>query len=349
MSQPSEPVDWVAILEALYDLERPREEWLGGVLRAAAPLSEPGGGIGGVLYHSSSATDFHLDLIAGLGLPTGFLEAGIEMHSNPAFSSVLAQSYRRLMCASSVEFLGGGTFQEQFARDSMAQVGLGEALCVNGIDASGLGCALYLFSKKPMELLPRVLELLKRIASHLATAYRLQHRIAGASPATLPRIDAMVSEQGQLLHAEGEASEPAARSSLTRAAEQYRWAHGAARREQPETALEARKGLVAGRWTLREHSEADGKTYLQAQANQPAATGPSVLSDREQQVAVLAALGRSNKLIAYELGLAHSTVRVLIARAARKIGAHSRGDLIARLTASGSTVVGGSPDRREGP
>jgi DNA-binding NarL/FixJ family response regulator len=337
VSQPRQPVDWVGILEAVYDLERPREEWLGGVLRAAAPLSEPGGGIGGVLYRSSSATDFHLDLITGLGLPPGWLEAGMEMHSNPAFSSVLARGYRRLMCASSTEFLGGGTFQEQLALDSMAQVGLGEALCVNGIDGSGLGCALYLFSKKRMELLPGVLGLLKRIASHLATAYRLHHRIASASPSTPARIEAIVGEQGQLLHAEGEAKAHDARSSLARAAERYRWAHGKARHEQAEPALEAHQCLVAGRWTLRERSEDDGKASLHAYPNQPMASGPRALSVRERQVASLAALGRSNKLIAYELGLAHSTVRVLIARAGQKIGAHSRAELIARLTASGTT------------
>lgn len=343
MLQKRGPVDWVGIVEAIYDLERPREEWLGGVLEAASPLSEPGGGIGGVLYRSSSETELQLDLITGLGLPPGWLEAGLEMHCNPAFSSVLAQSYRKVMCASSAEFLGGGTFQERFALASMAQVGLRDAFCVNGIDGSGRGCALYLFSKQPMKLQPGVLRLLKRIASHLATAYRLHHRIATASPSSPPRIDALVSEQGQLLHAEGEARQPSARSSLTRAAQQYRWAHGVARREQPEPALEALKGLVAGRWTLREHSDADGKTYLRAHENQPLASGPRVLSDREQQVAVLAALGRSNKLIAYELGLAHSTVRVLIARAAQKIGAHSRTDLIARLTASTSA---GSPEHQ---
>jgi DNA-binding CsgD family transcriptional regulator len=45
----------------------------------------------------------------------------------------------------------------------------------------------------------------------------------------------------------------------------------------------------------------------------------------------LALLGRSNKLIAYELGLAHATVRVLTARAASKLGVTSRAALLARL------------------
>jgi DNA-binding NarL/FixJ family response regulator len=47
----------------------------------------------------------------------------------------------------------------------------------------------------------------------------------------------------------------------------------------------------------------------------------------------LAALGRSNKLIAYELGLAQPTVRILMARAARKLGVRSRAELITRIEA----------------
>ncbi|MEO6095410.1 MAG: helix-turn-helix transcriptional regulator [Fibrobacteria bacterium] len=54
--------------------------------------------------------------------------------------------------------------------------------------------------------------------------------------------------------------------------------------------------------------------------NAPAPAGLELLSPRERQVAALAELGRSNKVIAYELGLGHSTVRVLLARAAGKPG-----------------------------
>jgi len=58
-----------------------------------------------------------------------------------------------------------------------------------------------------------------------------------------------------------------------------------------------------------------------------------VLSGRERQVLELAALRRSNKLIAYELGLAHATVRVLLSRAASKLGATSRAALVAEYSA----------------
>jgi DNA-binding CsgD family transcriptional regulator len=71
-----------------------------------------------------------------------------------------------------------------------------------------------------------------------------------------------------------------------------------------------------------------------ARENSPVLAGVSSLSGRERQVTSLAALGRSNKLIAYELGLAHSTVRVLFARAAVKLGARTRSEVIERVRAS---------------
>lgn len=52
------------------------------------------------------------------------------------------------------------------------------------------------------------------------------------------------------------------------------------------------------------------------------------LTEREHQIVSLAASGQHNKLIAYNLGISHSTVRVLMARAARRCSAQSRDHLI---------------------
>jgi DNA-binding CsgD family transcriptional regulator len=60
----------------------------------------------------------------------------------------------------------------------------------------------------------------------------------------------------------------------------------------------------------------------------PSSVCATSLTEREHQIAALAVLGQHNKLIAYNLGISHSTVRVLMARAARKIGARSRDELI---------------------
>lgn len=51
------------------------------------------------------------------------------------------------------------------------------------------------------------------------------------------------------------------------------------------------------------------------------------LSPREAEILERIGRGESNKVISYELGLAWSTVRVLVHRAARKLGCNGRREL----------------------
>src|SRR5262245_1957402 len=57
------------------------------------------------------------------------------------------------------------------------------------------------------------------------------------------------------------------------------------------------------------------------------------LTKRERQILARAALGATNKVIAYDLGLSDSTVRVHIARACAKLGVETRGQAIEAMRA----------------
>ena len=96
--------------------------------------------------------------------------------------------------------------------------------------------------------------------------------------------------------------------------------------------------MVSARWTLVDQFESGGQRYVVARENAPRAMGPALLTQRENQVVSLAALGRTNKVIAYELGLAYATVRVLMGRACAKLGASTRSELLARLRATESSL-----------
>ena len=111
-----------------------------------------------------------------------------------------------------------------------------------------------------------------------------------------------------------EHAETEAREGLRRAATELERARPGRAPRLPEWT-----GLVAARWTLVDHFEVDGKRYLIARRNDDAACGLAALTEREREVASHAAVGHSSKLIAYELGLADSTVRVLLHRACRKL------------------------------
>jgi DNA-binding CsgD family transcriptional regulator len=80
----------------------------------------------------------------------------------------------------------------------------------------------------------------------------------------------------------------------------------------------------------------DSDTFRTAEASGPPVKAPRAidrLTDRERQVVLRALRGGANKEIAYDLGLAHSTVRVFMARAALKLGAANREDLLQKAAA----------------
>jgi len=180
---------------------------------------------------------------------------------------------------------------------------------------------------------PDVRGLFPRIASHLAAAQRLRRRLGLANSAE--SAEAVLSPDGHRVeHAIGTATSHIAQDALRAAAVRIDRARGKIRTSDPERALDGWKALVAARWTLLDHFESDGRRYILARENEPVPAGAAAeLSARERQVLANAALGRSNKEIAYALGLAPSTVRVLLTRAARKLGASSRAELLQRFEA----------------
>ena len=86
--------------------------------------------------------------------------------------------------------------------------------------------------------------------------------------------------------------------------------------------------------------EHEGKRYVVAEeeaSHLVGARGSASLSPREHTVLQAASTGQHDKLIAYELGVAHSTVRVLFFRAMRKLGARSRAEALDRFRARSSS------------
>ena len=81
------------------------------------------------------------------------------------------------------------------------------------------------------------------------------------------------------------------------------------------------------RWTVVEEFDSDGFQYRVSRRPIAATVGPQ-LTSREKEVLKHACLGYNNKLIANALGVAPSTVGVLLFRAASKIGAKSRRELL---------------------
>ena len=314
--------DWVGILESIYRLELGTEAWLKGIVDTIRPcIDDDGLGVAGINYRVSPAGDLSLEASSDL---SESLKHGLE-GLDPGFVKRAYLGLRVGMSSEVPEWPKTQTFQ------LAKPLGLVDALGINGLNPGGRGCLLLSFRATAGHRLPvRRKESLTRIAVHLATAYRLRARLAvGADP--ISGAEAVLDPNGKVQHAIGPASPRLARRSLGQAVVDIERARSKLRLRDPEGALGSWRGLVAARWTLVEHFERDGRRYLVARENEPEVPEPAALSPRERQALAYAAMGHSDKEIAYELGIAHSTVKVLLFRCRTKLRANSRAELLRKF------------------
>lgn len=87
------------------------------------------------------------------------------------------------------------------------------------------------------------------------------------------------------------------------------------------------KRRVSG-WTIAEQFEREGFSYRLMRRPLELVKTPPRLTKREEDAVALACSGHSNKTIAQALGVSPSTVGVLLFRAAGKLNAKSRSELL---------------------
>ncbi len=162
-----------------------------------------------------------------------------------------------------------------------------------------------------------------RVAAHMAAGMRLRRARRSTSP---DEADAVLTPGGRIEQVTE--STDASLEALKDAAKSMARARGSSRHADPPGAVEAWKALVSGRWTLLDHFDHDRKRYIVAVRNDPQVPAFAELSPREAQVVAYAAQGHSNKLIAYELGIAPSTVAMHLSTAGGKLNAKTRVELI---------------------
>ena len=176
-----------------------------------------------------------------------------------------------------------------------------------------------------------------RIAAHISAGARLRRALPDAPSGDVSEgAEAVLSAAGAVTHAAAEAQSCGARESLRVAARAIDRARSKARSNEDE-ALDLWQGLVAGRWSLLDRFDTDGRRFLVARRNDPEVTDPRALTLRERQVLAYTAMGHPVKLIAYSLGISVSTVSSGRRSAMRKLGLRTHAD-VARLFAAAAPV-----------
>lgn len=330
--------DPIAVIEAAYRVEVSEAEWLAGIAEAARPLFRGGLGVAAYTYDASNVERVRLTHAVLRDTPPPMTREALVHVVENADPEYVKNTWRSKASGLASETPG---IERQPGWMAMRAAGIADVIAVNGTDASGVGCWVGTFVGSPTRLSRRERETFARLAAHCAAGMRLRRVLQearGAAVDPTASAEAVLDGGGRVKNATGEAEAASARQVLREAALAIDRSRGRLRSREPERAVEEWKGLVAGRWTLLDHFENDGRRYVLARRNEPGGSPLEKLTPRERQIVGYLALGHAYKLIAYELGISASTVGALVWRAARKLGAASRDELLRIAAAAVSEV-----------
>jgi DNA-binding CsgD family transcriptional regulator len=327
--------DPVRIIEAGYTHFPGETSWLAGLLDASAPY-DVGGGV--------------LALTVDLGERPRVREICASPEAAGAAPSIesfvrgLSQPLARAMFAPS-EFVGNGAWRlNRISSTPSSAVPHAPRRApalppIWGLSAGdGTKHAVVVaFPASPRDFAPdkafphRDRRLLGLVGAHLGAALRLR---AAARADARPEdgvTEAVLSPSGRVLDAGTACQSRQTRRSLSEAVLRAERARGKLRRTDEAEATNLWKALVAGRWSIVEIVERDGKRLLLARANRPEYPDQTALTAEENDVVWLATLGHSYKYIGYELGLTVSSVVRRLNRAMTKLGVSTRSELVRKL------------------
>lgn len=352
-----EKADLLELVEAAYLVESPESEWIARLATAARGFLDQGFGL--AAFEFFRGTDGLPQILQShhLGIPQKLAELYPKVFATMD-PEIRRRPFQMGPCVTGSQMMGmREEFREQPHMQEYAQrFGMYDSIWITAAEPSGWGCGFHAGRKKIAWATPAELQRWGRIAAHLSASVRLRRRMAMShSEGGGFQPEAVLDRTGKVHDASGLAQSEGARDQLRRAVIELEKARGPLRLAEPDKSLAGWKALIAGRWSLVDQIESDGKRYILARQNEPVAGGPATLTAREKQVIGYAKLGHYNKLIAYELGISDSTVRVLLARAAAKLGVRTRAELLAACSeispepppASPSSARPQSPQARE--
>jgi DNA-binding CsgD family transcriptional regulator len=314
------PPDFHRIADVLYDVAMPVQPWLKETLELF--LSHfPGAheGVGGL----SELRDNTLETIA-MAATSNELAALIETVGVRQSRRYIAMRNERPF--SSDRQLMGARYDELPHAHALAIRGIQDSVALCGFEPRGRVAIMSVgLAEAACDWPSSLVEEWNAIAFHLIAAASL--RCALECEHCAP--EAVLSEEGKILHAEGDAAERS--EPLTDAVRRIQRSRGRWRDKPSE--LEARTPVIDGRWTLVDQFESDGRHFLVAYVPEKDA-GSAELSSRERRVAEHLAAGWSMKRIAYRLGLSEGAVASYAHRASTKLGVRGRIGLARALRSS---------------
>ncbi len=326
------PRDFVAIVDAAYDLGASESDWLRGLCEAAEPVLGRGEGIFAFMYElEDRGATLKIRMPTFLNCSPDMLTVmceGVEL----ANAEQLLRIYSGFPCQSlsqcharSAEGYRGFKSADALRR----RAGLRDILSVRAADTIHAGVAIAAPTDRVVRFAPRTAGVMAKVARHIAAARRLRQCVVFAKARPLLDVEAVLTESGKVVHAEGVARGAAQRATLSTAVRLLAEGKARFRTSHPEQVVRLWTALIDGQWSVVDSVDSDGKRYLLARKNTPELRHPNALLPTERHVASLVAMGSPIKLVAYELGLSVPAVSALLSSALRRLHLRSRTELIA--------------------
>ncbi len=316
----------IEVVEAAYRLDGTDLEWLRGIGKTLRPLLDGDRGLLGYLIDTAAAPAEQFARRIVFDVSTEDVEFAEQLMATNTRMAATFHGVPASLDASAVasyRAVGRGQVDDRIL-DAYGRLGVADFAAFRTVEPGTQSVVFVAGQRIERSFDPEIIALWAKVAAHIAAGRRL--RTAGGTD-----FEAVVSTAGRIEHAVGEAASRAGRDALREAVERQEHARSRSGRTDDARAIAAWTPLVGGRWSLVDQFERTGRRYLVARPNEHRLVEPQTLAPRERTLAQLSALGKSNQLIAYELGIGESTVSTHLVGVMRKLGATSRIELLRRL------------------
>jgi DNA-binding CsgD family transcriptional regulator len=312
--------DYVSIVEACYRQDDSDDDWLLGVLDAARPLLDLGGGIA-LSMVQEQPEGRRIVLSRGAGR----LSDMVRM-SWPVIEQLDADNYRKLFyprqpVVSTSSLAHEFSLPAQAALTSLlAQARTRDLMGMLGYPGEGWVFAMFVAVDEGA-VTPGVREALRRLRIHVEASLRLRLFASADSVA-------IIGANGRVEHVRDGALDDELRAALGAQTANIERARSTRERADDEHALALWHALVEGRLSLVERVESDGKRFYHAFENAPHVRASRAMTDTEAVVLSLTLRGLSGKEVAYSTGLSQARISSALALAAERLGFTRREDLL---------------------
>lgn len=310
-------MSYLRVIECAYDLHDSESNWLERLAHAAAPCLPRG--LSTIAYTAQIASNWrsHPDAVVVLGDPAhGAL-------CQQVVPQLRAHDVRRAYAR------GYASLTETFAGplpEASINGGVHDFVSMMSIDGDGSSVVLGATMSKPASATEPARRAWAKVAAHVVSGMRLRRALIGKAD-RLRGADGIFDASGRCVQANNRSSKDA-RDRLRAAVRDREWARSSKGARDPGQALDVWQGMIAGRWSLVDEFESDGRRFICAYRNDVPAAHLVALTPAERRVVQLIVLGRTNKEVAYALGLSQSTVSTHLKQAVEKLRVSSPTDLI---------------------